>query len=113
MKFSREIMKGATPFVILQSLHQLKEAYGYQLMKSIREHSDGIFDFPDSTLYPILYRLEAKGLVESEVKEMPNKKSRRYYWLTEKGLDYLGVQGKEMEHYVKGLQRFLPGETFA
>ncbi len=113
MKFSREIMKGATPFVIMRCLHELKQAYGYQLMKTIREQSDEIFDFPDSTLYPVLYRLEAKGYIESEVKEIKGKKPRRYYWLTKKGLEHLGVREKEMHHYIKGLQRFLPGQTFA
>lgn len=111
MKFSREIMKGATPFIIMQVLHELKEAYGYQLMKTIREQSDDIFDFPDSTLYPILYRLEQKGLITSDVKEVDTKKTRRYYWLTESGLDYLGVQEKEMKQYMKGLNKFIPGQT--
>ena len=113
MKFSRELMKGAAPFIILQALRWLKEAYGYQLMKTIREQSQETFDFPDSTLYPILYRLEEKGLVESEIKQLDSKKERRYYWLTEKGLEYLGVQEKEMKHYIKGLSRFMPGHTFA
>jgi len=113
MKFSREIMKGVTPFIILQSLHRLKETYGYQLIKNIREESEGTFDFPDSTLYPILYRLEDRGLIESEVKEIKGKKPRRYYWLTKKGLVHLGVQEKEMGHYIKGIKHFLPGATMA
>lgn len=112
MKFSREIMKGATPFIIMQVLHELKEGYGYQIMKTIREQSDEVFDFPDSTLYPILYRLEQKGLITSDIKELEGKKTRRYYWLTEQGLDYLGVQEKEMKHYLKGLGKFIPGHTF-
>lgn len=113
MKFSRELMKGAAPFVILKSLHRLKEAYGYQLMKTIRDQSEDVFDFPDSTLYPILYRLEEKGLVQSEVKPTKSKKERRYYWLTEAGLSYLGVQEKEMKQYLKGLRHFVPGHSLA
>lgn len=113
MKFSRELMKGAAPFIILQSLHRLGEAYGYQLMKEIRQQSEETFDFPDSTLYPILYRLEEKELIQSEVKKVDSKKQRRYYWLTEAGLKYLGVQEKEMKHYLQGLRHFLPGHSFA
>ena len=70
MKFSRELMKGTAPFIIMQALHRLEQAYGYQLMKSIREQSQETFDFPDSTLYPILYRLEEK--------KKPAKYSRKY-----------------------------------
>ena len=75
MKFSKEVLKGVTPFLVLQSLHELKEAYGYELMKFIRTQSDEIFDFPDSTLYPVLYRLEEKGLVQSEVKQTAQQKT--------------------------------------
>lgn len=113
MKFPRDLMKGAAPFVVMQALHRLKEAYGYQLMKAIRDQSEEVFDFPDSTLYPILYRLEEKGLVQSEVKPAESKKERRYYWLTEQGLSCLGVQEKEMKQYLKGLRHFVPGHSLA
>ncbi len=113
MKFSRELMKGTAPFIILQTLHRLQEAYGYQMMKAIREHSEAVFDFPDSTLYPILYRLEEKGLVQSDIKPTESKKPRRYYWLTQEGLAHLGLQEKEMKSYLKGLTRFIPGHSLA
>ena len=107
MKFSKEVLKGVTPFLVLHSLHRLEEAYGYELMKAIREHSEAIFDFPDSTLYPVLYRLEEKGLVRSEVKETPNKKDRRYYSLTSKGEKELHASQKEFRVYLQGLNHFI------
>lgn len=113
MKFSRELMKGTAPFIIMQALHRLEQAYGYQLMKSIREQSQETFDFPDSTLYPILYRLEEKGLVQSDIKLTESKKSRRYYWLTQEGLNHLGLKEKEMKNYLEGLARFIPGHSLA
>ncbi len=107
MKFSKEVLKGVTPFLVLQSLHELKSAYGYELMKFIRTQSDEIFDFPDSTLYPVLYRLEEKGLVQSEVKETPQKKFRRYYSLTALGGKKVKDQSQELAFYQKGLSHFL------
>lgn len=107
MKFSKELMKGTTPFIILATLAELEETYGYILIKAIRDESDGLFDFPDSTLYPILYRLEAQGLVTSVIKKTPTSKERRYYSLTQAGQLWLGQRKAEMGLYVKGLDRFL------
>ena len=111
MKFSKELFKGVTPYIIMQVLHELDEAYGYQIMKAIRTQSDDLFDFPDSTLYPILYRLEEQGLVRSEVKTTPSNKDRRYYQLTKDGKARLRVHQKELSTYIEGLSRFLPHQA--
>lgn len=113
MKFSREMLKGVAPYILLQTLYELKESYGYELMKTIKEQSNEVFEFKESTLYPILYRLEEKNYVASEIKEVPGKKPRRYYWVTEEGKNYLGVKEKEMKEYLGAIKRFLPGQTFA
>jgi PadR family transcriptional regulator, regulatory protein PadR len=111
MKFSKELFKGVTPYLVMHTLHELDEAYGYQVMKAIRTQSDDLFDFPDSTLYPILYRLEEQGLVRSETKTTPSNKERRYYQLTKDGKDWLLVHQKELSSYLKGLSRFLPHQA--
>lgn len=107
MKFSKELMKGTAPFIILSVLQQFGKTYGYVLLKAIREESEEIFNFPDSTLYPILYRLEENGLIASSVESTPTGKERRYYSLTTEGETWLAGRKSELKIYVKGLQKFL------
>ncbi|MFA6528089.1 MAG: PadR family transcriptional regulator [Candidatus Gracilibacteria bacterium] len=111
MKFSKDMLKGAAPFVVVQMLDELGEAYGYQLIKAVREESGEVFDFPDSTLYPILYRLEAKKLISSRIQQTANKKDRRYYKVTPDGRKWLADRKSEFKIYIKGLQHFLPSKA--
>lgn len=107
MPFSKEIMKGSTEFIVLKVLDELGQAYGYQLMKAIEEMSTDIFKFQESTLYPLLYRLESKKIVQSEVRKAPSGKERRYYFLSPTGKKILKEKNKEMELYMKGMKKFL------
>ena len=107
MQFSKEIMKGAAEVIVLQTLQDLGEAYGYQMIKSIAEDSHDIFEFHEGTLYPLLYRLEDKGLVSSEKKEAPSGKKRRYYALTPSGAKALKSMKKEYKVFLQGMQQVL------
>jgi PadR family transcriptional regulator PadR len=107
MKFSKELMKGTAEFVILKALGEEREAYGYQLIKTITSLSENLFEFQEGTLYPILYRLEEKGYIESTEKKAPNNKMRIYYTLTQKGLGLLADKSREMEFFMEGMKKFL------
>jgi PadR family transcriptional regulator, regulatory protein PadR len=80
----RELMRGAGPAAVLQLLKR-REMYGYELAESLGERSDGVLAMGQSTLYPLLYSLEAKGLVESRWLEHTSGRKRRYYRLTPAG----------------------------
>ena len=77
--------KGVLDMLVLQLLAQEKK-YGYQLIMELREKSGDIFCLKEGTLYPILYRLEDEGLVESRWSEAEDKQlPRKYYLMTDKG----------------------------
>jgi PadR family transcriptional regulator PadR len=61
------------------------EKYGYELVKRLEKQSKGVLAMGQSTLYPMLYNLEAKGLVTSRVETAENGRPRKYYRLTGKG----------------------------
>ncbi len=44
------------------------EMYGYQIVETLAEQSAGVFKMGQSTLYPMLYNLEAKGILNSKEK---------------------------------------------
>lgn len=84
-KYERQMKKGVLDMLVLQLLAQEKK-YGYQLIMELREKSGDIFCLKEGTLYPILYRLEDEGLVESRWSEAEDKQlPRKYYLMTDKG----------------------------
>ena len=84
-KYERQMKKGALDMLVLRLLTEDKK-YGYQLIMELREKSGNIFCLKEGTLYPILYRLEEEGLVESRWSEAENKQlPRKYYLMTDKG----------------------------
>lgn len=84
MKIERELMRGAGPTAVLQLLSR-GEMYGYELVEALSKRTEGVLSMGQSTLYPMLYNLEAKGLVEAEWRESESGRERKYYHLTGKG----------------------------
>ena len=84
MRLESELMRGAGPVAVLKLLDR-KEMYGYELAEALASRSDGVLDMGQSTLYPLLYNLEAKGLIESDRRTGDNGRERKYYRLTSKG----------------------------
>jgi PadR family transcriptional regulator, regulatory protein PadR len=87
--------KGQDPFVgelrrrqilPLLVLHLINEgpSYGNQLMERIGAMTAGVLSVNPNTMYPLLRRLEDRGLIEGQW-EHPERRSRRYYSLTDEG----------------------------
>ena len=87
MKLERELMRGAGPTAVLKLLSR-RAMYGYELVEALAEKSDGVLAMGQSTLYPMLYNLEAKKLVVSRI-DKTGPRPRKYYRLTDKGLKRL------------------------
>jgi PadR family transcriptional regulator PadR len=94
MKFERELMKGVAPIVVLEILSRGR-MYGYELSEALRQRSSGVLTLGLGTLYPLLYNLEAKGLVAAEWEENESKRKRRYYSITSKGKARLAQQKEQ------------------
>lgn len=63
-RFLQQLKKGVLEMLVLASLCQ-RESYGYELLTRLKAQSGGLFALKEGTLYPILYRLEDDGLIES------------------------------------------------
>jgi PadR family transcriptional regulator PadR len=96
MKIERELMRGAGPVAVMRLLES-GEKYGYELIKALERQSDGVLVMGQSTLYPLLYNIEAKGLVDSREEVAGNGRSRKYYRLTAKGKTQLARDIKQWE----------------
>ena len=61
--FARELKRGSTELLILALLEE-RDRHGYDLARLIEERSRGAISFNVASLYPTLYRMEEKGLIE-------------------------------------------------
>ncbi len=93
MRIEKELMRGAGPMAVMHLLAG-GEMYGYELVEAIAKRTNGVLAMGQSTLYPLLYNLEAKGLVASRVEESGSR-PRRYYRLTDKGKKRLAHDTKQ------------------
>lgn len=82
--FTRELKKGSTEILVL-SLLEHRARHGYEIGKQIETRSRGRLKFRIGSLYPILCRLEDRGLVSGRWVERPGERRRRYYRLTTAG----------------------------
>ena len=74
-----ELRRGCLTLAVLAQLRQ--EHYGYTLRKDLADHGLVI---DESTLYPLLRRLETQGLLVSEWRE-EEKRNKRFYRLSPDG----------------------------
>ncbi len=93
MRIEKELMRGAGPLAVMQLL-STGEKYGYELVEALARRSAGVLAMGQSTLYPLLYNLEAKGLIASRV-DVTGPRARRYYRLTSKGIKRLASDRKQ------------------
>src|SRR5262244_1437374 len=84
MRVEKELMRGAGPAAVMMLLES-GEKYGYELVELLDRQSGGVLAMGQSTLYPLLYNLQAKGLVTTRIELAQNGRPRKYYRLTKKG----------------------------
>jgi len=91
---SREL-KAASAKPMVLSILSHKESYGYQIIRHIRDLSDGTLEWSEAMLYPLLHRMESDGLITSRWEKMKNGRKRKYYNLTKKGKKVLAKEKDE------------------
>ena len=91
--FESDLLRGIGKICILKVIknHGKEGVYGYQLLKDLKELTNGMLIIKEGTLYPILRNLEkwqSKGnelsLIQS-YKQVEKDRPRKYYFLTEEG----------------------------
>lgn len=60
-------------------------SYGYQIGQDLLERSAGVLKLGEGTLYPVLHRMESRGLIAATWRTGENGRERKYYRLTPKG----------------------------
>ncbi|WP_294404809.1 PadR family transcriptional regulator [uncultured Clostridium sp.] len=81
-----------------------EDAYGYILTQNVRE----IMSISESTLYPVLRRLQKEEYLTTYDKSYQGR-NRRYYAITDKGKEQLEEYIKEWNLYKKNVDKVLIG----
>jgi PadR family transcriptional regulator PadR len=98
----RELKRGSAELLILALLAE-RERHGYDLARLIGDRSHGAINFHVASLYPTLYRMEDKGLIEGRWVEKAGQRRRRYYRVTAAGRKTLASQRTVWENFFEAL----------
>jgi DNA-binding PadR family transcriptional regulator len=96
-----ELRRGVIVLAVLSQLNE--EQYGYSLLKLL---SDRGLEVDQGTLYPLLRRLEAQGLLQS-VWKIEGARPRRYYVISAEGRKLLPKLKKEWTGIVSVMEKML------
>jgi transcriptional regulator len=102
--FSREVKKGSAELLILALLED-RQRHGYEIGRLIESRSQGTITFHVASLYPMLYRMERRGLIDGRWVEKAGQRRRRYYRLTAEGRKVLARQRSLWHEFVEALDR--------
>jgi PadR family transcriptional regulator PadR len=98
-----ELRRGCLILAVLAELRN--ERYGYTLRKALVEQG---IEMDESTLYPLLRRLESQGLLVSRWRE-EDKRNKRFYRLSPEGKAILKQLAAEWKSINASLERILSG----
>jgi transcriptional regulator len=107
----RDLKKGSGELLIL-ALLEARPRHGYEISKLIESRSNGAVSFRVASLYPLLYRLEARGLIQGRWVEKAGQRRRRYYRLTPAGKKVLAARRAGWEAFVDAIRR-ITGDEYA
>ncbi len=97
-----ELRRGLLSMAVLSQLG--REQYGYSLLKLLSERG---MEIDQSTLYPLLRRLESQGLLRSDWRIADEARPRRYYVISPQGRSVLAQLKREWSGVVSSMQRIL------
>lgn len=101
---TRELKRGSAELLIL-ALVEERPRHGYEIGRLIAERSHGAISFHVASLYPTLYRLEERGLIEGRWVEREGQRRRRYYKLTAAGRRVLAEHRSVWQTFILALDR--------
>lgn len=110
MKISENLKRGVIDLLLL-TLLQGEDMYGYQLCQELSTRSKGLFVLQESSMYPSLYRLSDKGYISDRRELVGKRRTRVYYHLEPAGKAHLETLHKEYEALTQGVHNLLTFEN--
>jgi len=109
MAIDRTLISGSMAMMILRLLSE-KDMYGYEMIETLRQRSQNVFELKAGTLYPLLHNLEDKHFLTSYEQEVLGK-TRKYYRITKEGKKHLEEKRTEWKEYSRAVSNVLALEV--
>jgi PadR family transcriptional regulator, regulatory protein PadR len=93
---SAELLQGTLDLLILKTV-ALEPMHGWGIAQRIQQVSKDVLQVQQGSLYPALYRLERKGLIQAKWGASENNRRAKYYSLTKAGREQLEKEQAEWE----------------
>src|SRR5689334_5840023 len=97
-----DLLRGTLDLLILRTL-RLAPSHGHAIAKHIRRTSEDLLQVETGSLYPALYRLEAKGLIAASWEVSDKGKRARVYRLTPKGRKQLAAEQSKWDAFARAM----------
>ncbi len=97
------LYKGSLTIILLKLLNEHDRMYGYDIVRKVKEITNGALTITEGALYPALHKLEAEGLVDVNFIRV-NNRMRKYYMLTELGTMETVKKLAELENYIRTMR---------
>lgn len=101
----KSLISGSTAMLLLKLLSE-KDMYGYEMIETLRQRSENVFELKAGTLYPLLHSLEEKHFLTVYEKEVSGK-VRKYYQITKEGKKALVMKKEEWTIYSRAVENIL------
>lgn len=93
--------------MVLKMLSE-QSMYGYQIIKHVKERTEGQFTWKEGSLYPVLHKLENDGQLICEWIDVDGRnRPRRYYSITDEGLASLTSRLQSWQSYISNVNSVL------
>ena len=105
-RYLQQLKKGVLEMLVLRLICR-KPTYGYELLNRLKTGSDGLFTLKEGTLYPILYRLEDDGMIQSSWTTGEGRNApKKVYSATEQGRERCLRQAALWKQFVAAVDGF-------
>jgi transcriptional regulator len=103
-----DLLQGTLEFLILRTL-RLGELHGWGISKRIRSLSNDVLQINQGSLYPALYRLEERDLIDATWGISPEGRKAKFYRLTDRGRDALAEERASWRAFAGAVEAVLKG----
>ena len=101
-----DLLQGTLDLLVLRVLRS-EELHGWGISKRIRQLSDEVLEVNQGSLYPALYRLRDRGLIEGSWGVSPEGRRARFYRLTAKGRQAVAAEHESWQLFTAAVNRVI------
>ena len=111
MKLMSKDLMGATSVMIVLSILKKEDSYGFGMVQHMKEATDGKILLREASIYPVMKKLEKKGMVKSYWKLEGDERPRRYFKILPAGEDELEKRWQDWITFHEALEGLMNSDT--